>query len=343
SDATAPVVATGSHIDTVPAGGKYDGVAGVVASLLAVKKLQAKGQLTHPVEVIVFACEEAGRFGFATIGSKVMTGSLPIHTWKKAVDKQGITLPEALATQGLSIENLGSAARSRDEFKCFLELHIEQGAILETAKEKIGLVTAIAAPTRLKVTIEGQAAHSGATPMECRRDALVSAAKIILAVREIALEQSYCGTVGTVGMATVLPGAMNIVPGKVELGIDIRGVDSESILTSIQDLKDFISNLAEEEETPVAIDVLTSDRPVQLDKKMIGLLEGICRRKKAAYRQMHSGAGHDAMHMAKLTPTAMIFIPCKEGISHNPAEYAATEDILYGVEILTEALYEQAK
>jgi N-carbamoyl-L-amino-acid hydrolase len=338
-----PAVATGSHLDSVPLGGKYDGVVGVLGGLLAIKRLRARGPLTHPVELIVFAAEESSRFSYSTIGSKVMAGAMQLRAWRRAVDQQGVSLIQALTASGLNFDKLSEAVRQKNELKCFVELHIEQGVILECAHESIGIVEAIAAPTRLKITVAGEAAHSGTTAMDGRHDALVSAAKIVLAVRDIAMEQAHCGTVGTVGVLQVQPSAMNVIPGKVEMWVDIRGVDQESIVECIQDLKDFVSTLAEEEETPVAIDVLSSDRPVVLNSSIAAELEKICRQQKISYRRLNSGAGHDAMNMAKITPTGMIFIPCKNGVSHIPEESAKIEDILTGVDVLTQILYEQAK
>jgi beta-ureidopropionase / N-carbamoyl-L-amino-acid hydrolase len=343
TDRAATVVATGSHLDSVPQGGRYDGVVGVVGGLLAIKRLSAKGPLTHPVELIIFAAEESSRFSYSTIGSKVMTGAMQLRAWKRAVDREGISLIQALKNRVLDFDQLSHAVRSKDDFKCFIELHIEQGYFLERAKDVLGVVEAIAAPTRLKITVAGEAAHSGTTPMDGRHDALVSAAKIVLAVRDIAMEQSHLGTVGSVGVLNVQPGAINVIPGNVEMWVDIRGVQQESIIDCIQELKDFVSTLAEEEETPAAIDVLASDRPVILDEVLAGQIETICKRQKISYRRMNSGAGHDAMNMAKITPTGMIFIPCKNGVSHNPAESAKIEDILTGVDVLTQILFEQAK
>lgn len=343
TDREAAAVAAGSHLDSVPNGGKFDGVVGVLGALLAVKRLKAQGTFTHPLEVIAFASEESSRFGTATIGSKVMTGLLPRRSWSRIVDQEGISLLQVLQKQNFAIDQLPQAIRSSRELACFLELHIEQGAVLEENEEKIGVVEMIAAPTRLKITVDGQAAHSGAAPMDRRRDALVSAAKIILAVREIALEQSYCGTVGTVGCVEVNPGAINVVPGRVTLWVDIRGVNQESVIECIQEVKDFVSTLAEEEDTPAAIDVLVSERPVQLSTELARALEEICRTKKIPYRRMNSGAGHDAMNMAKITAAGMIFIPCKQGVSHNPEESVSWEDILTGVDVLAQCMHDQAQ
>ena len=343
TDPAALPVATGSHIDTVPDGGKYDGVAGVAAALYAVKKLQERGPLTHPVEVIVFMAEESSRFGFATMGSKAMAGQANLNLWSKAKDKDGVSISDALRSFGLDLANIRETIRKPGEMKAFVELHIEQGPVLEANNKQIGIVTAIAAPTRLKITVEGFAAHSGTTPMEDRQDALVSAAKIVLAVQEIALEQSSHGTVGTVGNLKVHPGVMNVVPGLVELWVDIRGVNHESIIECLQDVKDAISNIAEDQRTQISIDILTSDKPVQLNEQVRGVITEAAKACGASYQDIHSGAGHDAMNIAAIAPTGMIFIPCRQGISHNPEEYAEIQDIQAGADVLTETLYRLAK
>lgn len=342
-DPAAGAVATGSHLDTVPEGGKYDGVAGVAGGLAALRRLKERGPLTHPVELIIFMAEESSRFGFATLGSKVMTGRINLAAWMKAADQQGTTLAAALARQGFDLARVREAERRKEEFKAFVELHIEQGPLLERAGKSIGIVETIAAPTRLRISVEGFAAHSGTTPMDTRRDALVSAAMIILEVREIALEHHHEGTVGTVGLIEAHPNAMNVIPGRVELGVDIRGVDQESIIETIQDIKDAVITIADEQETPVAIDVLAADRPVPMDQDIIALIEDTCERLGVSHKLMNSGAGHDAMNMAALAPSGMIFVPCREGISHNPDESVAAEDIMTGVDVLTETLYQLAK
>ncbi|MCX7781244.1 MAG: Zn-dependent hydrolase, partial [Negativicutes bacterium] len=295
------------------------------------------------LELIIFAAEESSRFGFATMGSKAMAGLANLTAWSKAKDQAGITLAQALASQGLSFDRIQQAQRSKDSIKAFIELHIEQGARLERQGETIGIVDAIAAPTRLKMTVEGEAAHSGTTPMDDRRDALVSAAMIVLAVQEIAMEQSHRGTVGTVGALKVHPGVMNVVPGMVEMWVDIRGVDHDSIIETLQAIKDVVSDIAEEQETPVAIEVMSSEKPVHMHPEVIDTIDEVCDRLGVAYRRMNSGAGHDAMNMAQLAPAGMIFIPCRNGISHNPDEIAELDDIMAGIDVLTGTLRELAR
>ncbi|MDR1702004.1 MAG: Zn-dependent hydrolase, partial [Sporomusaceae bacterium] len=318
----AGAVACGSHLDTVPQGGQYDGVVGVIAALAAVNNLQAKGPLTHPLEMIVFRSEESSRFRFATLGSKIMAGKAP-QDLLNIKDQEGISFAAALEKSGYNPEELSGAIRKNEEFKAFLEVHIEQGRILEEGKLSIGVVENIAAPTRLKVKITGTADHSGATPMHLRKDALTAAAKLVLAVEKIVTKHSLDGTVGTVGMLTVEPGVMNVVPGLVNFGVDIRGVNYENITHVVQRFKDEALRVSKNRNIAIEVELLTSDKPVPLDNKIISLLEKTCQKYSLPYRKMNSGAGHDAMIMAELTPTGMIFIPCQKGISHNPEEYAS--------------------
>lgn len=342
-DEHASVVLTGSHIDTVPEGGKYDGVVGVVGALAAVKRLQQGERLTHPIEVIVFVSEESSRYGYACIGSKAMAGVADVTHWIKAKDAEGVSMREALLHMGIDMQMLAAASRAKEPIKGYVELHIEQGRFLEKEEQDIGVVETIAAPTRLKITVEGMAAHSGGTPMDERRDALVSAAMIILAIQEIGLEQAEYGTVTTVGKMNVLPGAINVIPGLVEMWVDIRGVNHESIITTLQDIKDAVVSIADNQETPVSIDVIASDKPVHMHKDVIEVIEKACKSVGVSYTGMNSGAGHDAMYMARIAPAGMIFIPCKNGISHNPDEYTSPEQIMKGIDVLTETLRQLAE
>lgn len=338
----APAVATGSHLDTVPGGGKYDGVIGIVGGLAAILRLKEK-PLSHPIELIVFVAEESSRFAFATMGSKAMTGRANLHAWRKAKDQDNNRLVDILASSGFNFESITKAARSSSEVKAFVELHIEQGSTLESQGKDIGIVDIIAAPTRLKITVEGTANHSGTTPMETRRDALVSASMVVLAIQEIGLEQSYYGTVATVGALKVHPGAINVIPGRVEMWVDIRGVNHNSIIECLQDIKDAVSTVADGQDTSISIEMLSSEKPVELNQDITNVIEKVCSSKSLSYVRMNSGAGHDSMNMAALTPTGMIFIPSVNGISHSADEYAAPTSIETGIQVLTDTLYELAK
>lgn len=335
-------VAMGSHLDTVAQGGAYDGVLGVVGALEVLYMLQNE-ELERPIETIIFRAEESTRFGFATIGSKIMAGVGSPKKFSSAANKNEASFEECLKENGYNPEDYAQAVKKDGCFKCFLELHIEQGKVLDETGEQIGIVKNIAAPTRFKIIVEGIADHSGATPMEFRRDALVSGAKLILAVQEAASEESENGTVATVGIVETEPGSINVIPGKVTLWVDLRGVDSESILSAMESINEAVSIVAEEDSVRITVDMLTSDEPVPLSETLAEMFEEICQEKDLKYRVMNSGAGHDAMHMAKLAPTSMIFIPCKEGISHNPAEYANSQDISTGIEVLAAAVKRLAK
>jgi hydantoinase/carbamoylase family amidase len=343
-DSTLPAVATGSHLDTVPEGGKYDGVVGVVGGLAAISRLKNKEELlSHPLELIIFACEESSRFGFSTIGSKAMVGLTNLSAWNKAKDKEGLSFVEVLSRNKYDLEQLSQVIRSVEEIKAFVELHIEQGRVLEKEGKNIGIVDIIAAPTRLKIRVEGVAAHSGSTSMEERQDALVTASMIVLAIQEIGLEQSNYGTVATVGMLNVHPGSINVIPGMVEMGVDIRGVNHESVIECLQDIKDAISTIAEEQETRVSIILLSAEKPVKMNKDIMDLIKRTCVDKKISHQFIHSRAGHDAMNLSRLVPTGMIFVPSKNGVSHNHEEYTNDDDIMAGIDVLTETLYHLAK
>ena len=214
--------------------------------------------------------------------------------------------------------------------------------MLEEKGIQIGIVRNIAAPTRFKIHIQGMADHSGATPMGMRRDALVAAAKLILAVNEAAEDEKAHGTVGTVGVVEVEPGSINVVPGAVTLWVDVRGVEPGSIRRTLEDIQAEAENVAVTDRVGVRIEMLTADSPVPLSETLAEQTEGVCRELGYSFLHMNSGAGHDAMHMAKITPTTMIFIPCRAGISHNPAEYADIDDICYGITVLANVLQIEA-
>lgn len=336
-----PPVATGSHLDTVIHGGAYDGMCGVVGGLEALRMLSDE-TLLRSIEVIIFRAEESSRFGFATIGSKLLTGKATPDTFNKGTKKGDISFKRALAEWGCDPENYKDAVQKPGAFKSFTEMHIEQGKVLEELHTEIGIVHNIAAPTRFKIHIKGMADHSGATPMGMRRDALVSAAKLILAVEDAATEEKTFGTVGTVGVVDIDPGSINVVPGAVTLWVDVRGVLQESIQRCVAEINQAANSVAVDDKVGVSIEMLTADKPVALSEEMAKQSAAICEEKKISCLHMNSGAGHDAMHMASICPTTMLFIPCKGGISHNPAEYAKNEDLCRGIEVLAEILKREA-
>ncbi|MBI4525227.1 MAG: Zn-dependent hydrolase [Deltaproteobacteria bacterium] len=338
----APAVLAGSHLDTVVQGGKFDGPVGVIGALEALRTLKEnKVPLRCPVEVVCFVGEESSRFGYSTLGSSLVAGEVQIEDLTHAVDAHGTKLEDILASMGIYRDNLASLTRDPSTIKAYLELHIEQGPILETKGKKIGLVTSIAAPTRFKAVFTGQADHSGTTPMEMRKDALVAAAKLITYIEEVCREFSAVEKgriVGTVGAMKIEPGVMNAVPGKVELSIDIRSITAEAKDRVASQVKDRAAEIARARDIDVEILPIREELPVPLNEELLLLTKHICDQNGIAYEVMPSGAGHDAMQMAKITRAAMIFVPSKRGISHNPSEWTEPEDICLGSQVLLETM-----
>ena len=343
ADPAAAAVAVGSHIDTVPNGGHYDGMAGSVAGLAAVIRLKGRGPLRAPLELIIFQMEESSRFSLATLGSKIMVGRADLEKCRAAKDKNEITMPEAMRQCGYAFDKLPSAVRKKGELACFLELHIEQSPTLEEKNLALGIVTAIAAPIRLHVVVAGKASHSGGTVMNNRLDALVTASEMVLAVRTVANRFARKEIVATVGNLVVHPGAMNVVPGKAELWIDLRGTNKAVMDEAHAAMVAAINGIAAAHGTPASITMLVNDTPVTMSPEIISLLEECARDLNLPAMRIVSGAGHDTMNMAAITQTGMIFLRCKDGLSHNPEEYASPEDIMQGLDLLTEALYRLAK
>ncbi len=332
------VVMVGSHTDSVPNGGNYDGVVGVLSAIEVIRSMTDDGyEHDHTIAVVSFMCEESGRFGNATLGSKAMRGELTLQDLHRLVDKQGISLYEALKGRNLNTDGIETMAYKRP-VKSFTEIHIEQGKVLEHEQKTIGIVTGIAAPERFYVTIRGNADHSGATPMNLRHDALCGASKIILGIEEIASMQEEPPVVGTVGVVEVTPGAMNVIPGAVKLGVDIRSISKAARNSVVTLVKEFIDITAEKRGLSYTIETIAQDHPVEMHPAMIREIEEAVKSVGVEYMTMPSGAGHDAMHWAEAIPTGMIFIPCRDGISHNPAEFAEMDDIVTGAEVLDKVL-----
>ena len=332
------VVMVGSHTDSVPNGGNYDGVVGVLSAIEVIRSMIDDGyEHDHTIAVVSFMCEESGRFGNATLGSKAMRGELTLQDLHRLVDKQGISLYEALKDRNLNPDGIETMAYKRP-VKSFIEIHIEQGKVLEHEQKTIGIVTGIAAPERFYVTIRGNADHSGATPMNLRHDALCGASKIILGIEEIASMQEAPPVVGTVGVVEVTPGAMNVIPGAVKLGVDIRSISKVARNSVVTLVKEFIDITAEKRGLSYTIETIAQDHPVEMHPAMIREIEEAVKSVGVEYMTMSSGAGHDAMHWAEAVPTGMIFIPCRDGISHNPAEFTEMDDIVTGAEVLDKVL-----
>lgn len=319
-----PAIACGSHIDSVIEGGYFDGTIGVLGALEVIRRFNEKNiQTDRPLELISFACEESSRFGVSTIGSKLMAGLIKKEELANLKDKKGIFFSQAVEECGYSFEEIEKAKRGKEELCLFLEMHIEQGSTLENENEQIGIVTGIASPTRIHVEVQGKASHSGTTMMNMRKDALLGASEISLAVEEAAQEEAKYGTVATVGVLEVKPGAMNVVPGVSEMKIDVRSISYESKQRVIQNILKQFDRVGRERDLKIKWMFLSDDQPIQLDLGVIQTLSHTAESLNIPYLLMPSGAGHDAMNMSRLCPTGLIFVPSRDGLSHHPDEFTS--------------------
>lgn len=326
----------GSHSDTVPDGGRFDGIAGVVAALEVARALRDQHiVLDHTLEIVDFLAEEVSIFGVSCIGSRGISGTRPSEWLARQSD--GITLEQAIAEVG------GHPLRSaeRDDIKAFLELHIEQGPVLQHEQLDIGVVTAIAGITRLEIIVDGRADHAGTTPMNARQDALTTAAWIALGVEELAKalaggEAHFAATVGEFEMS---PNAANVVPARVRMLIDARAELRDDMERFVDELANGVAAISEKTGVAVSVPRIVSDNPpTPCDDLLLDILDTACDSAGARHRRMASGAGHDTAWMARITRAAMIFVPCVDGRSHSPDEFATTEDIALGAAVLLEAV-----
>lgn len=322
----------GSHLDSVISGGRYDGVAGVLAGLLILKWIK-DNNLNIPLKVVAFRCEESSSFGMATVGSGLITKKLQIEKMKKVENTEGVSLYEALRFRGYNPE-----CRKIEGVLNYFELHIEQGRILEDEGLKIGIINSIAAATRYWLTIDGRQDHSGATPMGMRQDALCAAGEIIIELEKIAKRESIHSSVGTVGYLGNYPNAFNVVPGRVKIGLDIRGVDKESIDRIDDEIVKFVDEVCKKRNLNYELDNISKAIPVKLDEDLKNELSEVATKLGIKHKIMNSGAGHDAMKFWDIAPTGMVFIPCRDGVSHNKAEDIDYEDIILGSKIIFEEL-----
>ena len=338
-EADAKPVCVGSHIDSVPNGGFYDGTLGVMAGLEALTAIKEAGiKLKRPLWLINFSCEESSRFKTATIGSKIISGKLSQQRLHELKDEDGISLFEAMSTAGFKPQNLDEAILKENSLHAYLELHIEQGPVLERSAISVGVVSGIAAPIRFEITIHGKADHSGATPMNMRSDALLAASHIIIAANEFAKNKKTA--VATVGYVHAKPGVLNVVPGEARLGVDLRDIDKASLNELNLDIRNFVAWLLSYDlNFSYEIRELSSDEPVKLSEHAINLLEDEAKKLGIKTLTLPSGAGHDAMNLTKLASSVgMLFIPCVDGISHNTKEAINFKDAVAATKILTNAL-----
>ncbi|UKK98363.1 M20 family metallo-hydrolase [Brevibacillus brevis] len=333
-DEQAPILMIGSHIDSQPYGGQYDGVIGVLGGLEVVQTLNEQGIMpTQPIEVVAFCDEEGCRFQKGLFGSKGILGMLD-PTDLERTDKNGITRRQALVDFGCDPDRLEASIYPKGSIGAYLELHIEQGPILDDAKEAIGIVSAISGPLWWTVELTGFAGHAGSVPMPMRKDALVGAAKVILAVNELAKLDPQAPTVGTVGHLEVFPDSRNIIPERVRFSIDLRDIDLQRRDEREQALREAIELAAVEGGLQYTITEDTNSDPRYCADWIKAIMHEESSKLGASVRELMSGPFHDALALSYVCDYGMIFVRCKDGISHNPKEYAAYEDVALGTELL---------
>ncbi len=322
-------IAFGSHIDMVPDGGNYDGAVGSVGALEIIEVLNENKIVTqHPLEVIIFSNEEGG-----TVGSMAMVGHLTAEGLKE-VSQSGLTIADGIIAIGGKPDSIQFGIRKKGDIKAFLELHIEQGGILEKENIKIGVVEGIVGIIHWEVTVDGFANHAGTTPMNMRKDALLAASKLIVAVNEVI--NSYEGNqVGTIGKIAAFPGAYNVIPGKVKLGLEIRDLAYEKIWKLFRDIEKKAASIASSSGTTISFEHQPNEsKPALTDKMLQQKIVASAKGLGFTTKFMQSGAGHDSQEMALIAPVAMIFVPSVNGISHSPKEFTKAVDMANGANVL---------
>ncbi len=324
-------IATGSHIDTVPVGGRYDGVLGVLAGIEIVQTLQDHElQLQHPIEVIVFSDEER-----SVIGCKAMSGAvLELPEYYDRTD--GTSIQSCLTKVGGNWDQIHRAKRDRNDIAAFIELHVEQGGVLEAQRVPIGIVQGIVGQHRFAVKITGRMNHAGTTPMTDRQDALLAAAKIIVAVNEIATSTPG-DQVATVGYLTVLPNATNTVAGEADLRIDLRDLSGENLVHLIRSIRQRIAEIAIETGTTITFEEMLNLKPTLAKGRIQETISQVCQVLQLDYCYLPSRAGHDAQEMGRFTPMGMIFVPSQQGLSHSEAEYTRPDHCIQGANVLLQS------
>lgn len=332
-------IGTGSHLDSVPEGGRFDGIAGVVAAM-EVARIAVEHELVRarPWRFVVFASEEGARFGQACNGSRLLAGlttSADLHTLH---DKNGVSMAEAMTAVGLAPESVADAIWKPEDWFAFVEMHIEQGGVLEAKKVSVGVVDTISGSTRLQATVRGQASHTGGTPMHLRRDALVTASECVLACQTIATDAEHHGTRVTVGRLDVHPGSITTIPGRVVFTVDVRDVDSDRQRRTADDLASSFAHIAQSRGTELEIELIGDTSPVVLPAWVAEHIAEGAAQEGLSYRVLPSGASHDSQQVNSIVPTGMIFVPSRNGLSHVPEEFTETSELADGTIVLLRAM-----
>jgi N-carbamoyl-L-amino-acid hydrolase len=337
-DDSLAAVGTGSHIDAIPNAGRYDGTVGVLGGLEAIRAVMRTGfRPRRSIELLIFTSEEPTRFGIGCLGSRLLAGLLDASCDERLKDHDGRSLGEVRAAAGY-VGPLSDVRLSSGYYSAFIELHIEQGPLLEQRQVPVGVVTAIAAPASLKIWIEGEGGHAGAVLMPDRRDAFLAAAEIALAVEKLARSTGSEDTVGTVGVCEVFPGAVNSIPSRVRIEVDIRDIDQARRDSVIDKLAVACTEIGSRRRVAVRTELVNADPPAQCAAAVVDALTAACETHSLRFDRMISRAYHDSLFMSRIAPTAMLFIPCRGGVSHRPDEYASPDAIADGTLVLAEAL-----
>ena len=332
---TGSAIAVGSHLDTVPSGGRYDGALGVLSGLQAIRLLKERGvEPKRPLWLISFMDEEGARFGAALFGSRAFVGK-DLGDLGERTDGDGISLRKAMAEQGFDFDAL-PRARGVDGIGAYLELHIEQGPVLESEGLEIGIVTGIVGLIGYRARFVGEANHAGTTPMRLRRDALCGAATAILELRDAALARDDITT--NVGIVSAEPGGSNVVPGAAEFSIDVRSATPEGYASLEPLVRDTLGRIASEQGLELELREVYRLEPLPLAPELVDALEQAAADEGATHRRLPSGAGHDAMEVGRHVPSGMLFVPSRKGISHNPDEFTEPEHCELGARVLARTL-----
>ena len=334
------VLMLGSHTDTVEAGGRFDGIVGVMGALEVARALKEAGiELSLPLEVVDFVCEEPTIVNLSPLGSRLMAGDVTAAHIAATETPFGQPLADAIDALGGNAKQVEAARRKLGDIAGYLELHIEQGSVLEREGLAVGVVTTIAAPCRALVALTGAADHAGATAMPDRRDALAGAAELVLAVERIASTPGMVAEgVGTVGWLRVSPNMVNVIPGRVDLTIEVRSTEAEALAVARREIETEIHDIAERRKLEATFDWQHIELPVPLPEHMRNAVAQACDDLAVPYRYLPSRASHDAARLAPIAPAGMVFIRCKDGRSHCPEEWADMDDIVEGTRVLGQAL-----
>jgi ureidoglycolate amidohydrolase len=334
----APAVGTGSHIDAIPNAGKYDGVVGVLGGLEAIRALQRSGfHPEHSIELLIFATEEPTRFGIGCLGSRLLSGALSAEAAAQLKDSKGENVDEVRQKAGFR-GHLQDVKLASGYYKAFVELHIEQGPLLERAQTSLGIVMSIAAPASYRITIEGSGGHAGGVLMPDRADALCAASELVLAIEHAARSSGAVDTVATVGVCEVFPGAVNSIPSRVKMTLDIRDTDLARRENAMQAIERAAQDISTKRRLAIHWELLNADAPAICAPEVRKALSDSCREHGFAFLEMVSRAYHDSLFISRIAPTGMLFIPCRNGYSHRPDEYASPKDIARGTLVLAESL-----